>query len=233
MKSWFTTVSTIRGRLPACPRCGFVTSYFLSDGRLQCRGCRHKYTPFPKEFRLDLRTIQELIALFWAMTPSNDAARQLDINRKTVQRFFHRVRLRIAGDAEAALPDLKGRMELQGFLVGEVSGNGDRGRTWHRLPLFGLFNEQGRVRLVSQSAPDQYTISGLEGLSYISVNSGAACDGACQEFWRFARRSLKCYRGGFRANFPLFMREMEFRYNSRQRADMQKYLYYLLMSGPL
>ncbi|MDB5295547.1 MAG: hypothetical protein JWO31_1530 [Phycisphaerales bacterium] len=40
-----------------------------------------------------------------------------------------------------------------------------------------------------------------------------------ENFWRFAGRPLKLYRGGWKRNFRLFVREMEFRLNDRHDVD--------------
>jgi hypothetical protein len=41
------------------------------------------------------------------------------------------------------------------------------------------------------------------------------------------------YHGGFKRNFPLFMREMEFRFNQRNAPEIVEYLFKLLKSGPV
>jgi transposase len=71
------------------------------------------------------------------------------------------------------------------------------------------------------------------------TGSGRERQGSCplhgndrDDFWLFAKHRLKKYYGGFKRNFPLFIREMEFRYNHRDDADAVVYLLKLLSNGP-
>ena len=41
------------------------------------------------------------------------------------------------------------------------------------------------------------------------------------------------YHGGFKRNFPLFMREMEFRFNHRNDPEVVEYLFKLVKFGPV
>ena len=57
-----------------------------------------------------------------------------------------------------------------------------------------------------------------------------------ENFWGFAKRRLKMYHGGFRKNFPLFMKEMEFRFNQRDNDNVVEVLTKMLLeetSGPV
>ncbi|MGD8562133.1 MAG: hypothetical protein PVG03_06345 [Desulfarculaceae bacterium] len=225
-------MNDISGDLPFCPQCGYVIFYFLADGRLQCRRCRYKFTPSRKESRLRKETILEILHFFWLLTPAQVTAGKLGINRKTVQRLYHVIRQRIAKESERALNSLNGEVTLHGFFVGKVSKEGSNGEAWGTFPIFGMMFLQDQIRLLPQLNPVDYRRLRLDSLQYVSVNEKEKTDHDGGEFWDFARRRLKRYRGGYRTNFPLFMREMEFRYNCRHRPDMEKYLFKLLLSGP-
>ena len=63
--------------------------------------------------------------------------------------------------------------------------------------------------------------------------SGRAHINGIENFWVFAKRRLKMYQCGFKRNFLMFMREMEFRFNHRDDPDIVAYLFKLLKSGPV
>ena len=85
---------------------------------------------------------------------------------------------------------------------------------------------------------DAYETKDIDRFSCISA-TGRERAGQCRlhgngqdDFWLFAKQRLKKYYGGFKRNFPLFIREMEFRYNHRDDADAVGYLLELLAHGP-
>ncbi|MBD3399626.1 MAG: hypothetical protein GF399_04775 [Candidatus Coatesbacteria bacterium] len=45
-----------------------------------------------------------------------------------------------------------------------------------------------------------------------------------ENFWGYAKRRLKAYHGGFKRNFSLCIREMEFRFNHRDADNTQDIL---------
>jgi transposase-like protein len=45
-----------------------------------------------------------------------------------------------------------------------------------------------------------------------------------ENFWGYAKRRLRAYHGGFKRNFRLFIREMEFRFNHRDGENALNYL---------
>ena len=66
-----------------------------------------------------------------------------------------------------------------------------------------------------------------------SIGSGRAHCNGIESYWGFAKRRLQMYHGDFKRNFPLFMREMEFRFNQRNAPEIVEYLFMLLKSGPV
>ena len=54
-----------------------------------------------------------------------------------------------------------------------------------------------------------------------------------ENFWGFAKRRLKMYHGGFKKNFPFFIREMEFRFNHRDDKYVIDYFFNLIKFSPV
>ena len=132
-----------------------------------------------------------------------------------------------------------------------------------KIPVFGLLKRDGAVRVVFPKRVDKASLQGaikahvrphswvysdsyraydqldLEGFRHVrichrdSFGSGRAHINGIENFWGFAKRRLKMYHGGFKRNFPLFMREMEFRFNHRDDPEVVEYLFKLVKSGPV
>lgn len=245
-----------------CPQCGARQSYQLGDGRRRCKACRHRFTPRFRKARLQAKTVKEIVRLFWLMVPAERVARDLGLNRKTVQRYYTRLREAIAAESECSLKQLCGEIEVDESYFGGVR-KGKRGRgAGGKIPVFGLLKRAGEVRVVFPERLDKSTLQGaikthvkpqswvysdsfraydrldVEGFHHVRIahestfGGGKAHINGIENFWGFAKRRLKMYHGGFKRNFPLFMREMEFRFNHRDDPDAVRYLYKLLKSGP-
>jgi len=196
------------------------------------------------------------------MVPAERVARDVGLNRKTVQRYDTALRRAIAAESQRWLEQLRGAIEVDESSVGGVR-KGRRGRgAGGQIPVFGLLKRAGAVRVVFPERLDKPTLQGtikthvkpqswvysdsfraydrldLEGFHHVRIahestlGSGNAHINGIENFWGFAKRRLKMDHGGFKRNFPLFMREMEFRFNHRNDPDAITYLYKLLKSGP-
>ena len=222
-----------------CPKCQCRESYRLNDGRHMCRRCRTKYTPAYQLGRLDKGLVFDLANHFWLMTPIDATAELLEINRKTVQRYFGIIRKCIAGYCETqAARAHKGR-KLDAFLVGDwlLPQSGSERRD--TMTVFGLLADGRLVHLVFFRSWHDWSGMDLSSLRVQSqLNAAKHADApwshsdSAHEFWAFARERLRSYRGGFMKRFPTYIREMEFRYNYRQDPDAVWQIMSLLRSGP-
>ena len=254
---------TRHGQHVQCPKCGSRGAYQLADGRRQCKRCRAKYTPKRPQNRLDDATLWEIARLFWLMVPAVRVANDLGLNRKTVQRHYRRMREHIAQASEQALGLLAGEIEVdESYFGGARKGKRGRG-AGGKIPVFGLLKRDGIVRVVFPKRVDKANLQGaikahvrphswvysdsyraydqldLEGFRHVrichrdSFGAGRVHINGIENFWGFAKRRLKMYHGGFKRNFPLFMREMEFRFNHRNDPEVVDYLYILIKAGPV
>ncbi|TNF91761.1 MAG: hypothetical protein EP297_15170 [Gammaproteobacteria bacterium] len=109
-----------------CPKCGSRGAHQLADGLRKCKRCHAKYTPKRSQHRLDDATLCEIARLFWLMVPAARVANDLGLNRKTVQRYYRRIRQHIALASEQALGLLAGEIEVDESYFGGVC-KGKRG----------------------------------------------------------------------------------------------------------
>lgn len=221
-----------------CPRCGSGRSYRLSDGRLMCKRCRSKFTPAYQVGRLDEPLLRGLAAHFWHMTPTTAAGGELGIDRKTVQRYYRLLRRRLARESEALASAATAGRELAALFLGELSSRPAGVELRDTVTVFGMLQDGGFVRLVFTPWSD------WSGLDLASIRPApppalrgrpalAEAPPEAAAFWRFARTGLRRYRGGFLSALPVFLREMEFRYNHRHDPGAVQLLLELLTPGPL
>lgn len=208
-------------------------------------------------------TLRELVRCFWLLAPAAAAARDLSLQRKTAQRYYHRLRLAIAARAQAELRKLGGSVEIdESYFGGKRKGKRGRG-AGGKAPVFGLLKRGGQVRVVFPERLDAATLQGavrknvrapswvysdryraydklsLAGFRHVRVDhdkrfaKGKAHINGIENFWGFAKRRLKMYHGGWKKNFRLFMREMEFRFNHRNDPRVIDNLLKMLKSGPV
>lgn len=171
-----------------------------------------------------------LLACFWEGVSAEKAARMTGVNRKTALTYFRRFRLAIARlDSPVAPPSSPAAST-------RTADPGERSR---RTPVFGI---QEGVRAVRVLLPGEaQTLGGARNasISWVYAPSpeaarrlnldaffhlgrqevvrwhGRAQISRADLFWQFARNRLKSYRGGYRADFALFLKEMAYRFNAR------------------
>lgn len=248
--SEWTSAKRESSELSRCPDCRYNGFNRLADGRYQCRRCRKKYTPRQRKSRLPGKVIREIAGSFWLMAPAASSCGRLGLNRKTIQRYYLILRLRITRNRERILREVFGDVSLaQAPFAGLCPAGPARGEHG-RYPVFGTISRGGEVWVVfpgksahaGQTAeaqgdclvPDYWVYARDLGAFERKEIDRFACTAGTgrEEFWPFARRRLKRYYGGFKKNFPLFIREMEFRYNHRDDPDAVAYLVKLLPLGP-
>jgi len=237
-----------------CPHCNHRHQYALADGRHKCKRCGKKFTHRHQRRGVGARKLKEIARLFWLGVPAAAAARDLSLNNVTATRYYGRLRERIAADREAQLSKLHGRIEAdESYFGGVHKGKRGRGAAG-KIPVFGLLKRGGEVRVILPRRCDGEQLVGairanveldsivytdsysaynrlsLKGFHHERVNhdqtfaDGHSHINGIENFWGYAKRRLKVYHGGFKHNFHLFIREMEFRFNHRNDQNVLKYL---------
>jgi len=226
-------------REKGCPACGYPNAYRLGDGRLKCKYCRTKYTPSGKFGRLPSDKLRGICEHFWNMTPCDQTASALFLNRKTVQRYFSLIRERIAKAGEKELDQQMEIIDLQGFYVGKIKAKENGTASAATVPVCGLARAQAAICLVLPNGLRDWSRLDLKSVRYVAVGKEANLNNAstgspeAMEFWEFATPRLKRYRGAYRKRPPVFLREMEFRFNHRQDPQVLDRLLNLLSVGPV
>lgn len=201
-----------------CPHCRFRKTYKLADGRNKCQRCKYRFTWRKRTAKIPSDKLKEIARLFWLLVPAKRAAKDLDLNRKTVQRYYRKLRQRISQESDKETFYLSGEVEVdESYFGGQQKGKRGRG-AGGKIPVFGLLKRQGMVRvLISQNVqqgtlqkaiktnvmPDSIVYSDsyraynnleLEGFQHIRINhselfaKGKAHINGIENFWGFAKR---------------------------------------------
>lgn len=246
-----------------CPECSSRKLYTLSDGRRKCKQCGKRFTPRPQTYRLPKNMIKEIVRLFWLMVPATRVAKDLEKNPKTILGYYNKIRRIIAEETKRSCDQFSGEIEVdEAYFGGVRKGKRGRGAAG-KIPVFGLLKRNGEVKVVFPSQVDKDTLQGaikthvkplswvysdsfraydrldLEGFHHVRIQHektfgrGTRHINSIENFWGFAKRRLKMYHGGYKKNFQLFMREMEYRFNHRNDSMVVNHLTNLLLFGPI
>lgn len=231
-----------------CPECGSSGHYTLKDGRLQCIECRKKYTATTHRVRLSAQALQMVAQSFWRMTPACTAATEQGVNSKTLQKYYDLIRRAISDQNEEEASRQFGASRVAPARFQAMAANATLSR--EATPLICLAQGAGKVSLIftaegsgdTCAEPAEPEILGwvyaqnlnalrsldLDHMHFYPTLQGSGNCG--KAFWIFAKQKLVKYHGGFRKNFPLFMHEMAFRFNSNDEDAAMSRLMEILMA---
>lgn len=174
------------------------------------------------------------------------AAKKLRINKKTILRYYTLIRESIANIREEELRKRWGDFSLD---ESDFFKKAPSNRNKKKVPALGLINEDGEVVVFFSKNIDskiskatsggkitphswvyadditivrQFNIRNFRYIKttpqYTSMDKFSQYN-ILEGFWEYAVRCLNRYHGGFKNNFSLFMREVEFRFNHRDDTD--------------
>ncbi|WP_243372625.1 hypothetical protein [Geotalea sp. SG265] len=240
----------LRRKKLICPEsdCRSPDFYMLADGRRACKVCHKKYTPCPKKFRISNKHLSNIVEEFYRMTSPSSAATALGLHPNTAKGYYCLFRHLIFSRAEEQLGGLRKGVEAieksQQLILKDKS---------LKIPIFCLMIIEEQVRVVFFKQ-DQKPIRGNPHITNQPIawvyasSSGKALnirsyqqdmliplehDSHCAlNFWDCSKSWLMKYRGQYMRNFPLFMREMEFRFNYQEKSDFMRQLLRIMRKLP-
>ncbi|QLB42441.1 MULTISPECIES: IS1595 family transposase [Mannheimia] len=195
-----------------------------------------------RKSRLSQYKQHKLIELFVAGVTARTAAELVNVNKTTAAYYFHRLRLLIYQHSPH-LEMFEGEIEAdESYFGGARKGKRGRGAAG-KTAVFGLLKRDGKVYTVvvpnTQSAtllpiirekvkPDSivytdfyrsYDVLDVSEFNHFRINHSPYFAenqnhiNGIENFWNQAKRVLRKYNGINRKNFPLFLKECEFRFN--------------------
>jgi len=184
-----------------------------------------------------------LIKLFELEVSARKMSLQLGLSYGAVYRAVNTIRMAILSHAEDASDLLSGEIELdEAYFGGRRKGNRGRGAAG-KVPVFGILERDGRVHVscvpnVSAQTLLKLTVKKVRrgsvvytdrfksydslmfcGYRHLKVDhhkyfsSGRVYINGLEGFWSWAKERFMKHHGVSRERFPLYLKELEFRYN--------------------
>lgn len=214
-----------------CANCKYTFHDFsgrwINHGRLSCI----QWLSIVKLFELEL-SVRKM-------------AEQMGLAYNTVYRAVHTIRCSILAHADDASAILGGEIELdECYFGGRRKGNRGRGAAG-KVPVFGILERNGKVQVSVVPNVTADTLIGLTvktvrrgsiiytdkfrsydslmfcGYRHLKIDhgkryaSGKVYINGLEGFWSWAKERLIKHHGVSKENFPLYLKELEFRYNHR------------------
>lgn len=226
----------------SCPRCRNRKLYALKEGRRRCAKCGYTFHDFSRRFINigQLTCLQWLwIVKFYELeTPPATIAIQLGLSRNTVNKALLTVRQAISNHAldapqllelgllkgaSADNPPVFGLLERRNWAFVDIMQDIDIGAVAHFRNSFHLrMSRQGRVIYTDRYRHYDTLVFCVSDTVFLEPFFGGALSKSGgvyvdqkQGFWSFLKERMRRSRGLSSQWFPLYLKEMEFRYNHR------------------
>lgn len=223
-----------------CPECHARDHYVLADGRRQCKACRRKFSPGKRKRKLPESVLCKVQEGFWETTPAETVARELQINRKTVQKLYGEFRCLLAESNRQHTCAVIGETLSADARHAAPSGWLKTGE----FPMFYLVEKDERVVMVlpEEIASGMHALEDLKlpvVLVYRRTAGGVQLEqehvfrrrlwesgmgDRCIDCLEFMLEMMKPYRGIPTEKALLYLEEMLFRYNCRDRVEAYQVL---------
>lgn len=226
-----------------CPRCSYTFHDFsgrwINQGRLSC-----------------VQWLS-LIKLFELEVSVRKMSLQMNLSYGTVYRAVSAIRWSILSHAKDAEVLLDGEIELdESYFGGRRKGKRGRGAAG-KVPVFGILERNGVVQVTVVPDVTAHTLLGLTvkkvrrgsvvytdkfksydslmfcGYRHLSVDhqkrfsSGKVYINGLEGFWSWAKERFIKHHGVSKEHFPLYLKELEFRYNNRNSDIFEQIANYL------
>ena len=221
-----------------CILCDEYGLYKLADKRVKCKHCRGYYSL--NKLRRDLHILYYL----YLEVSARKTAKEMSLDYSVVHRAFMHFRKCILEYCINQAKKLNGEVELdETYFGGTRKGKRGRGAN-NKAIVFGILERKGRVytfivenvkaktllRQIRQKT-EKGSVFYTDGFrSYASLKqygkhniidhskelvSGHNHINGIEGFWSFAKGRFHKYHGINKENYPLYVKEMEFRFNHR------------------
>ena len=202
-----------------CPRCEGRKRYVLgTKGRFRCAGCRYTFGPFTGrwlgQLRLSARQWLWVVKLFELEVSARKMAQQLAVSYPTALRAVTTLRRSLVAGTPGGQELLRGEVEAdEAYFGGRRKGKRGRGAAG-KVPVFGILERGGRVKVEAVGNVKAQT---LLASTLKRVRRGKVHINGLEGFWAYAKQRLIKHHGVSKERFPLYRKEMEFRYNHRHQ----------------
>lgn len=227
-----------------CPRCDGKNFWRLATGQRRCGQCgltRKFDKTYWNSTKMSPYWKGRLLEYFCLGVPAYRLRFQVSLDLKTVQRWFRILRIAIYRNEMKEMKALLAKAEAGSSLAaGRIQLRQDFARSNGQLAL-GIYKGNGRVFTLPIGLPEgdeaakslaetgrlhfcdetlALTLLDIHGNSVVvngdkGTRKGREISEDIEGFWAFTRQWLKHYRGVPRMYFPLYLKEIEWRFNHR------------------
>src|SRR3989344_4590684 len=225
-----------------CIFCDKNRLYRLKDNRIKCKQCKKRYSL--NQLRLDM----QILYYFYLELSARKTAKELELDYKTVQSRFMQFRKKIAEYCNQEAKKLDGEIEIdESYFGGKRKGQRGRGAK-NKTIVFGILERKGKVHTVivedvsaktlmteiqnktkkgsvfytdgwrSYASLEQYGKHNIIDHEKELVDKNHNHINGIEGFWSFAKERFHKYHGIDKLNYPLYVKEMEFRFNHRNES---------------
>lgn len=188
-----------------------------------------------------------IIKLFELEVSARKIAQQVQLSYPTVLKAVTLIRIAIVANAKDAHDLLNGEIELdETYFGGRRKGKRGRG-AYNKVPVFGILERDGTVRVdvvkdVTAESLLSMTVKTVRrgsivytdkfrsydalmfcGYRHLRIDhgkrfaTGKVYINGLEGFWSYAKERIIKFHGVSKEKFPLYLKEMEFRYNNRTK----------------
>jgi len=216
-----------------CPTCSTSRLYRLADGRFKCSLCRRIFSATDNRHgKLTPASREGLAKAFWNMDGTSDTSELLNLNIKTVQKYFGLLRENLARESRQDLIQQIGSDSVPSDWFKLFPRHSTCGQS--AQPIAAIIKSGHAINLLLAApvaSQPRFSENSIQGWLYAQDNESLQrlnldrihCQARDSDsitlttpFWRFIKQGLIHYQGGFRHHFLQYLREIEFRYNDRQ-----------------
>ncbi len=198
-----------------------------------------------EKLKTSLENVVMALKLFELEISAHKASKQLGLSYTTTLNLFDLFRKAIYYELEKDSSILEGEVEMdESYFGGRRKGKRGRG-AYNKIPVFGILERDGKVKVevvknVTEETllslaikkvkrgsliyTDQYrSYNGLVAMGFKhyridhskKFSNGKVYINGIEGFWSFAKERLMKYHGISKDKFPLYLKELEYRYNMR------------------
>ena len=225
-----------------CIFCDNYGLYRLADKRVKCKHCK-KYYSLSK-----LKKDIQVLYYFYLEISARKTSKELNLHYHTVQSRFMQFRKLIAEYCNKEANKLNGEVEIdESYFGGKRKGNRGRGAA-NKTIVFGILERKGKIytKIVenvsaetlmteiknktkkgsvfytdgwkSYASLEQYGKHNVIDHDKELVDNNHNHINGIEGFWSFAKERFHKYHGIDKQNYPLYVKEMEFRFNHRNES---------------
>ena len=225
-----------------CIFCDHYGLYRLKDRRVKCSYCDMYYSI--KKLKRDI----QVLYYFYLEISARKTAKELGLHYETVQSRFMQFRKAITDYCKKESGVFNGEVEIdESYFGGKRKGIRGRGAK-NKAIVFGILERKGKVHTVvvpyvsAETLMEEIKKKTLKGSvfytdgwkSYASleqygkhniidhdkelVDNNHNHINGIEGFWSFAKERFHRYHGIDKENYPLYLKEMEFRFNHRSES---------------